>query len=280
MSMENQDGAGGRRSAKPRPCHQHPEPVLQRTHESVLIYLDGVPQPPGLQQLVSYGCAGLTTVVPTLENYKNVAMAHVLFIEQGYDKRFNRPHTDYLNNDCKPVTQWSHDNPVLLHQLGVKVSDTCSPTTPVRADNGAPASDVAVLQSVGCVDSYCIDSPHPISLDPATFTGTAEEQRLKLRERCRAHQLAYNRSVKAVNEERATAEERFCVKQHKDNNCADRCGEFWSEKVKTREVIRQMKNRLEVMDDDILFITPEEQARMMGKRLTATKSPLSEALTV
>ena len=109
-----------------------------------------------------------------------------------------------------------------------------------------------------CRRSYCIDT----SRDPPPGVGLAElsKNRDLLAVRCHAHLRAFRAASKAMDNGTATPAQRFCVMFHSWDDCVETCDSYWSSSGDplTLAAIQRMKSRLEIIDDSILFMTPEE----------------------
>lgn len=182
-----------------------------------------------------------------------------------------------VHDRCSLDRMQAFTSSALFDQLGFGEIVSCDSQVSITdVPEVVEVVDEPVLQK--CQVSYCIDPPHAVAMvDAEDASWTTTERRNRLRSRCLAHELYYERAVEAVKDETADSKQRFCVQKHGADvegfpgdpkyDCSARCGDFWSEAVNTRDVIRRMEERLETVDDSILFLSPEEHQQMMADRL-------------
>ena len=122
-----------------------------------------------------------------------------------------------------------------------------------------------------CEFSYCISPPDPIRMNPKKTNNILDESQIeKMKQsRCMSHKLFHTAALKAISEGKASAKQKYCVNYHKNDDCSNVCKQYWkndSDPV-TRESLAKLESRLEVIDDSILEISPEEWVKMKKENL-------------
>ena len=87
--------------------------------------------------------------------------------------------------------------------------------------------------------------------------------------RCSSHKLFHKAALKAISDNKASSKQRYCVNYHKNDDCSNVCKQYWkndSDPV-SRESLAKLESRLEVIDDSILEISPEEWVQMKKENL-------------
>ena len=117
-----------------------------------------------------------------------------------------------------------------------------------------------------CAFSYCINPPDETPM--TNFEGEDKEKQQAVR--CKSHRLFHTAALKAASEDRATSKQKYCLQYHKNDDCSNVCERHWrnvSDPV-TQKSLDDMQNRLSVIDDAILNISPEEWVQMQREQLS------------
>lgn len=121
-----------------------------------------------------------------------------------------------------------------------------------------------------CKFSYCISPPEPIQMSDFDDTLINESQITQMQKsRCNSHRLFHKSALKAISDDKASAKQKYCVNYHKNDDCGNICKDYWkndSDPV-TRETLAKLESRLEVIDDSVLEISPEEWVQMKREKL-------------
>lgn len=120
-----------------------------------------------------------------------------------------------------------------------------------------------------CEFSYCISPPDPIRMSGFDSIYDASQIENMKKSFCNSHKLFHKAALKAISDDNATAKQRYCVNYHKHDDCSNVCKQYWkndSDPV-SRESLDKLESRLEVIDDSILEISPEEWVQMKIENL-------------
>ena len=120
-----------------------------------------------------------------------------------------------------------------------------------------------------CEFSYCISPPDPIRMSGFDNEYTESQIEQMQKSRCSSHRLFHKSALKAMSENRASAKQKYCVNFHKNDDCSNVCKDYWksdSDPV-SRASLAKLESRLQVIDDSILEISPEEWVQMKRENL-------------
>ena len=87
--------------------------------------------------------------------------------------------------------------------------------------------------------------------------------------RCKSHRLFHTSALKAISQDKASAQQKYCVNYHKNDDCSNICKDYWKNDsdLVSRESLAKFESRLKVIDDSILEISPEEWVQMKREQL-------------
>ena len=114
-----------------------------------------------------------------------------------------------------------------------------------------------------CEFSYCISPPNPIRMNES------ENNASQIERNCNAHKLFHKAALKAISNDKASSIQKYCVNYHKNDDCSNVCKQYWkndSDPV-SRESLAKLESRLQVIDDSILEMSPEEWVQMKKENL-------------
>ena len=117
-----------------------------------------------------------------------------------------------------------------------------------------------------CKKSYCMDTQSDLPL--GVQMGDPDNRNV-LALQCHAHLRAFRAASKAVDSGTATPGQRFCVTFHSLDDCVEMCDSYWRSSADplTAAALQRMESRLDIIDDSLLFMTPEEWVqRQTGSR--------------